>query len=87
MKEGVDVSNLFKFGAIGSNKVFDDRIHVRTMTYVLEELKAGAVQEIVTRHGVIDDVQYHREVISLNEVVNEILVVKSHARAKELESD
>jgi hypothetical protein len=52
--EGVDVGDLGEAVAVGFDKVGDEGFDVFALDE-LEELEAGGVEEVVARHGFVDD--------------------------------
>lgn len=82
--EGFDVGYLGEAGAIFGSQVGDYGFGVLTFD-VFEEFEAGGVEEVVSRHGLVNDVEDRSEMVSLDHLVVVTLVLQSDALAEKLQ--
>lgn len=63
----------------------DERFEVLALD-ILEKLKAGAVEEVVARHGIIDNVEDGNKVFLLGDLLVVELVLEADTLSEKLQS-
>lgn len=84
LREDRDVGEILQTGAIALAEV-DDNVFDALAAYELEELEAGRVEEVVSRHGGIDDVEDGGEDVVLSHEAVVEFVLETEAGSEEFE--
>ena len=80
--EGVDVADTLQDGPVVLDERHDERLHV-FLAQVLEELEAGAVEQVVARHGRCDEAEDGLKGVRVQELAVVEFILEADCGAEE----